>query len=136
MNFFAGAVRRENGRCSFAERASGEAGAVELELPGELSPGGSALPDGTAVTLGVRPQHISLAPGREAGDAVRVTVASVDPLGEEMDVVFRTASNEHAIARMRHSADIRAGETVSVRIDPGRVHVFENTGGGARITRA
>jgi sn-glycerol 3-phosphate transport system ATP-binding protein len=80
---------------------------------------------GGPVTLGIRPEHVSLAPG---GIAVRVEL--VEPLGSETLVHGRMRNGEAMLAKLAGAASV--ADEVAIGFDPGAIHVF-NRESGARI---
>ena len=111
MNFLPGVLRR----------AGGEA---RVEFPGGaalVAPRGSSGEDGQPVVYGTRPEHLNLATGDE-GLASEVVV--VEPTGADTQVFARMAGVEVAgVFRDRH--EFRPGETIRLRPDPARAHLFD-----------
>ncbi len=95
------------------------AGAFALGTPRKGTP--------ARVRVGVRPEHVALGEG-----SVRGSVKSVEPHGAETLV---TVSIGDTVLRARRPgfATMRAGETVSVAIDPGCVHLFDPSRDGKRV---
>jgi multiple sugar transport system ATP-binding protein len=86
----------------------------------------SALANGREVTLGIRPEHLSLGEPGLSG-----AIAVVEPTGSETHVVARVGERELvALFRDRHA--FRPGVPITLVPDPGHVHVFD-PGSGARI---
>ncbi len=77
------------------------------------------------VTLGIRPEHVSLAP---RGLALQVEL--VEPLGSETLVHGRMPDGTALLAKLQGAAAI--GDEVFVTIDPAELHVFDRAS-GARI---
>ncbi len=136
MNFFEGTVRRRGEAWVFHERAGqGEAQQpIAVDLPASLS-GRFTLSQDRPMTLGVRPQHFKpLKSATTPGFAcVRTTVRSVDPLGEDADIVFQTPTNERAISRMKLDSEVRADDPLTLAVDPALVHLFEAEGDARAI---
>ncbi|HET9068951.1 MAG TPA: sn-glycerol-3-phosphate ABC transporter ATP-binding protein UgpC [Amaricoccus sp.] len=95
-------------------------GGARLPLPGT-----SAEP-GRAVTYGIRPEHIAIA---EGGVPARVSV--LEPTGSETQV-FARLGTDAIDAVVKDRLMVQPGEEIPLRIDTGRVHVFD-TASGARI---
>lgn len=70
-------------------------------------------------TVGVRPEHISLA---DSGIAARVRV--VEPTGSESHVVFHTEHQE-ITAVFRERYELKPGDTVHLGVDPKLAHLFD-----------
>ena len=82
--------------------------------------------DGQTVIYGVRPEHLSLA-GASGGLPGKVLV--VEPTGADTQVVLRIGSGDLcAIFRERHV--FRPGESISLKAEVSRIHLFEAEGGG------
>jgi ABC-type sugar transport system ATPase subunit len=75
---------------------------------------------GDAVTLGIRPEHLTL-----GGDGLTLAVDLIEPLGSETLVHGRVfgAGNEMIVARV--AGVVMPAETVTVGVQPEFVHVFD-----------
>ena len=106
-------------------------------LPAELLgnavrlPGGHTVPlpsprtGGPLVTLGIRPEHVTLAP---AGLPLQVEL--VEPLGSETLVHGRMADGTPLLAKLPGAMPV--ADTVSVALTPGELHLFDR-GTGKRL---
>ena len=81
-------------------------------------PGG----EGTAVTIGIRPEHL-IADGAEG---LALTVELAEPLGSETVLHGRLPDGTPLTARVPGAA---AAESVSLSPDPAALHVFDATSG-------
>ena len=107
-------------------------GPVSLPLPGGreavLGP----------VTLGVRPEHLTVAPGEEGDFRGRVEI--VEKLGAESLVYLQTDfSAEPVTIRVSPEQRVRAGDALPIRVERERFHLFGETGAvlrGRRIRHA
>jgi len=116
--------------------ASGPDGALLVAVTdGVLYPPASltaALTPGQEVVAGVRPESMSLT--TEAHGDISATVVLVELLGAEAHVIARTGDESHLVVRQSWSAPRPdQGERVSVRVDPGTLHLFA-TGTGDRVS--
>ncbi len=85
---------------------------------------------GSAVTLGIRPEH--LLPTRADGqDAIGVLeVALVEPLGADLLVHGRLFDEtETSTVRLPGSADARRGDVIPLAVNPADLHVFDAASG-------
>ena len=89
---------------------------ITLPCPTGLALG---LPPGLAVTLGVRPEHVSIA----AEGGLRGYVTRIEHLGFETHIHLRL-SDARWIMRGGPDCGLRVGETVPLAIDPTRLHWF------------
>jgi multiple sugar transport system ATP-binding protein len=129
MSFLSCRLEAENGALyargrSFSVRIP-EQHRNTLEAANPSAAGIAAAP---AVTLGVRPEDLSLHAG-EAG-AIPAIVDVVEPLGSEQ-VLYFTCDEERLTARAPSNAAITAGETIALGINPDRMHLFDATTGEA-----
>jgi multiple sugar transport system ATP-binding protein len=113
MNFLPGVLRR-----------GGSATTVELDggvsLPAPLNASGA---DGQRVVYGTRPEHIVL-----ADDGVATEVVVVEPTGADTQVFTKIAGVEvTSVFRERHH--FKPGETIRLRPDPARAHLFDAVSG-------
>ena len=108
MNFFEGTLRID--------------GATYVEEPGVPRLPAPAMPttfDGRSVIYGIRPEHLSL-----ADEGIEAQVQVVEPTGAEIQVVSRIGTRDvMAIFRERHP--FRPRDTIRLRFDPARVHLFD-----------
>jgi multiple sugar transport system ATP-binding protein len=119
MNFLPGVLRRANGNAHIDFGAG-------LSLP--APPGGSALQDGHSVIYGTRPEHMQLTDGE---DGVPTEVVVVEPTGADTQVFTKIAGVEvTSVFRDRHP--LRPGQTIRLRPDPTRAHLFD-AASGARL---
>jgi multiple sugar transport system ATP-binding protein len=106
-------------------RQDGSTPAVVLEdgsvigLPGRDIP----LQDGTAVTVGIRPEHVIKQDG-----GVVTSVESVEVLGAETVVHAQLSSGTPFTFSVRGISGARHGDAVSVGLPPAFVHIFNDDG--------
>jgi sn-glycerol 3-phosphate transport system ATP-binding protein len=81
---------------------------------------------GTALTLGLRPEHVS--PG-DGPDSIPLAVELIEPLGSETVVHGRAADGLAITARLPGAF---TGSTLPVRLPPSELHVFD-AGSGRRL---
>ncbi|HEX2545347.1 MAG TPA: sn-glycerol-3-phosphate ABC transporter ATP-binding protein UgpC [Ramlibacter sp.] len=119
MNFLPGVLRRANGGAR-VELAGGHSLPVPLQA--------SEVDDGQSVIYGTRPEHMELADDGVAGEVV-----VVEPTGADTQVFTRLAGVEvTSVFRERHA--FRPGETIRLRPDPARAHLFD-AASGVRLAR-
>jgi sn-glycerol 3-phosphate transport system ATP-binding protein len=107
-------------------------------LPATMTPAGLALPGGAvvpaaaahgAVTLGIRPEHLSLATA-EAPGALAVEVRAVEILGADSYAHGHLAgTTSEIVVRLPGSAPPRPGDRIVVTIDAGFAHLFDSETG-------
>jgi len=127
MNFFEGVVSDGGGSGPSVTLGEG------LTLPlGREDLSGQT---GRRVTLGMRPEHISMAPaGRSVSDIawavigkparVPVTIEVVEPLGHRVVVTARSAAGPVQMETELH-AGVRTGEDVDLWFDMNRSYLFD-----------
>ena len=99
-------------------RARLQMGESELVVP---APDG--LSTGQTVTVGIRPEHFSL-----ADDGLPAKVRVVEPTGSEMHVILETQGQEiTAVFRERH--EFRTGDIVHLSVAMDHVHLFSGEDG-------
>jgi multiple sugar transport system ATP-binding protein len=163
MNFFDGTVKLVNGEMVFEEgvltntrgadekaqkAVSGKADSDEpVVLVGELTLPGNGFtlvipPNlreelagkvGSHVVLGIRPEHFHLAP-TGGGQAVKVTLNVVEPLGNDMDIYMSTNLRDHVVGRVEAVSGLQLGAT-TVYVDATKVHFFEPGATGMNLSR-
>ncbi len=85
--------------------------------------------DGQAVHYGIRPTDIEIAP---AGEGVPAQVIVVEPTGAETELLLQVG-NAKMIVVTHGRTMVQPDEMVGLRIDPAKVHVFEQNAGALRI---
>jgi multiple sugar transport system ATP-binding protein len=113
MNFLPATVKMDGG--PVAVLADGQ----QLKLVDGLP-----LKDGTAVTVGLRPEHIRL-----AGEGALVgEVVVVEPLGLSTQFYVKLANQQICVFAMGR-AGVQPGETVRLAADPASLHLFDPASG-------
>jgi multiple sugar transport system ATP-binding protein len=114
MNFFKGKIV-----------AAGSGVDVELATGARLSlPGATKASVGDTVSLGIRPEHLSAAPG----GALAGTVDVVERLGPETLVNVTTAGNGTLTASLPGDSPVKVGETIAFTPNLQHVHLFDAAG--------
>ncbi|KAB0507482.1 MULTISPECIES: ABC transporter ATP-binding protein [Pseudomonas] len=85
----------------------------------------SKLVAGTQLTLGIRPEHLSL---KAANGTAGVVVTAVEYLGSETYVHLETGQEEPLICRCEVSAGWQAGDRVELQLDIDNLHLFDADG--------
>jgi multiple sugar transport system ATP-binding protein len=85
----------------------------------------SNLATGTQLSLGIRPEHVSL---KAADKAAGVVVTAVEYLGSETYVHLETGQDEPLICRCEVSAGWQAGDRVELQLDIDNLHLFDVDG--------
>ncbi|MEO8640505.1 sn-glycerol-3-phosphate ABC transporter ATP-binding protein UgpC [Pseudomonas sp.] len=89
----------------------------------------SNLATGTQLSLGIRPEHVSL---KAADGAAGVVVTAVEYLGSETYVHLDTGQDEPLICRCEVSAGWQAGDRVELQLDIDNLHLFDADGAALR----
>jgi multiple sugar transport system ATP-binding protein len=79
----------------------------------------------TSLTLGIRPEHLSIAPAGQGGIAGEVVVA--ERLGGETYFHVRV-SGQVLIARIHSDSALGVGDRVGLTFDPAAAHLFQADG--------
>ncbi len=110
------------------QASAGEHGALHLESPIGLT---LDLPEAAAhaprgdVRVGIRPEHLKIAPQGEG--RVSLEVALVERLGVETYLTVGPTDNPLTV-RAEGDMSIRPGDRVSLTADPGACHLFDPSG--------
>jgi multiple sugar transport system ATP-binding protein len=89
----------------------------------------SNLATGTQLSLGIRPEHVSL---KAADKAAGVIVTAVEYLGSETYVHLETGQDDPLICRCEVSAGWQAGDRVELQLDIDNLHLFDADGAALR----
>ncbi|ROU00165.1 ABC transporter ATP-binding protein [Histidinibacterium lentulum] len=109
-------------------RIEGDAAVVENGGPGARFPLGamaSRLPGAVKVTLGIRPEHLSL--GSSSLPTLRTRVEVVEPTGAETLLSTRLGGVE-VVAVVRDRVAPGIGEEIDLFIEPSKLHFFDSEG--------
>ncbi|WP_435184941.1 ABC transporter ATP-binding protein [Halobellus sp. EA9] len=103
-----------------------------LALPGVDRPSDDVgVASGTAATLGVRPEDISLASTLSDGiDTFPAEVTVTEPLGEQLLLHCQVGGDEFQV-KVEPRSEIAVGESVRLGFDPDRLHLFDRSTGDA-----
>ena len=113
MNFLNGTARAAGGV------DLGVAGSLAVDLP-------AAVPAGEKLTLGIRPEHLSVSPGE--GQGLAVTVDLIERLGETGYAHLRLPTGQIVIAEIRGETGLKPGDRATARPQPSHLHVFGPSG--------
>ena len=87
---------------------------------------------GQPVTVGIRPEHLSLAPAGRPGRSLRITAELVEALGADTLVHGRIHGELTTIlARLPGDAVVRAGDRLAFSVAPEAIHLFDPETGQA-----
>ena len=120
MNFVEGTLAQENGRLRVVLSTG------QLALPESFTPILQSRV-GTAVTWGMRPEHITPVHEGETvvpGTALEADVNVVEPLGDEM-LTYLSLGGHDIVAKVDSHEQLRVGERRTFRIDVAKGHVFD-----------
>ncbi len=79
---------------------------------------------GDGVTLGIRPEHLTM-----DNDGLTLTVDLVEPLGSETLIHGRIVGQDNAAVVIKVSGAVSPSETITISIQNDHVHVFDSTTG-------
>ncbi len=106
-----------------------DAASITVQLPGggtlTLPRTGAAAAPGTALTLGIRPEHLRLADGASSG-VIAMRVEQVEHLGGH-SLVYGTLGDTgatRATAHVEGQTAVRAGDSVAVALPVAACHLF------------
>jgi multiple sugar transport system ATP-binding protein len=98
-------------------------GAVTIGNQRFAAPAGYDGSGNASVKLGVRPEHLNL-----ADDGLPMTVKVVEPTGSET-MVFLDFDNQNIVAVFRERHAFTAGQTIQLKPDPSKLHLFDANSG-------
>ncbi|MBA4097661.1 MAG: sugar ABC transporter ATP-binding protein [Rhodospirillum sp.] len=113
MNFLNGKLSLGGGAAFVGE------GGVRLPLPSA-----PAARDGQPVTLGLRPEHLTLGDG-----GLTVEIVVVEPTGPEVQVNARLASGEEIVAMFRERHAFKPGDKIGLKPLGNQIHLFDGESG-------
>ena len=99
-----------------------------FEAPGLRLPVQVSAPAGP-VELGIRPEHVALAPGHK--DAVEVPVEMVEPMGSDI-LVWTRLGEARLTVRLAADTPVAAGDRLPLLLPPNRLNLFD-AGTGLRL---
>jgi len=114
MNLIDGELDGANGTLRF--RAPG----LSLPVDPLLAQGGGR----RAVTVGIRPEHVSV-----AGGDVPAEVSVVEPVGHESLVILRLPGGAEVIARAPAESGLKPPQQIAIGLDARHLHLFDREDG-------
>lgn len=118
MNFLKGSLTSVNGGVVL------DTGEMSIPLPGERANAIDA--DGTAVTVGIRPEHLIVSPPVAGAAIARVDL--IEPVGP-VTYLDLTIGSRSIRASVAGSHRYQIGEEVSVNFQPNTIHFFDSATG-------
>ena len=118
MNFFKSKVQRV---------VDGRAHIVGPAIETFAAPASAALSEGAPVTIGVRPEHLTIGDA-SSPFAAKGAVELVERLGESSYAYVRRADGEMLVAETRGRRTPANGEAISLGADPADIHLFDEAG--------
>jgi ABC-type sugar transport system ATPase subunit len=118
MNLVAGEIAQSEQGARFRSSC------FDIELPGRFN----NIKAG-AVTLGVRPEHVSVGTNGRA-KAASLPVRLVEPLGKDTLLYFDAGSERAfvAVSEGLSMAEVQIGAPLALSFDPARLHLFDTNG--------
>jgi multiple sugar transport system ATP-binding protein len=113
MNFLNGTLSLSGGAAFVGE------GGVRLPLPAA-----PAARDGQPVTLGLRPEHLTLGEG-----GLTAEIVVIEPTGPEVQVNARLTSGEEIVAMFRERHAFKPGDKIGLKPLGNQVHLFDGESG-------
>ena len=104
-------------------------GAATVQVGGKSVPfeHRDSVPQAGPATLGIRPEHLSVANGREPDFEAKIEI--VEKLGAESLIYLQTDfSAEPVTMRISPDHQIRPGDSVPVHIERSKMHLFDPQG--------
>jgi multiple sugar transport system ATP-binding protein len=80
---------------------------------------------GGAVSYGIRPEHLTIAPG---GQGIPIVVTNIEPTGSET-FVQGTVDGQKISAQLRERLSIKTGEVLNLTFAPANSHLFDAASG-------
>jgi multiple sugar transport system ATP-binding protein len=116
MNFLEGSVEPSSSGKAVATFAGGN----QLELPVATS----SLANGAPITLGVRPQHISI---RTDGEGIPAKIKLVEALGSET-ILHTDVAGQKILVVAQGQHDLTAGTDIRLSLSSAPLHLFDDKG--------
>ncbi len=117
MNFIQGSIERDGDKMLF------KVGDLTLDMSGYAF---AARPQAGPVTLGVRPEHLSIRPdGRDA--ALLATVSVLEPMGSDT-VVWLTWKDTSLSLRVMGDLALQPGDVIGIGLDLSKASLFAGDG--------
>jgi multiple sugar transport system ATP-binding protein len=83
------------------------------------------LEDGQEILLGIRAEHVALAPEADGG-AIRGRISHFEPrIAERIKIVYFHLASHLATVKVPFNAPITVGDLIAVRFDPTKLLLFD-----------
>jgi ABC-type sugar transport system ATPase subunit len=118
MNFVLGTMQGHDGGQRFSAQ-----GGFNLQMPGIHSLAAKSIPD--QVTLGIRPEHLTVCNADAPGAIVGMHIVLVESLGDHQYVYLQhEGMKQTLIMKCSSTWKAKAGETISIAIAASKCHLF------------
>jgi multiple sugar transport system ATP-binding protein len=121
MNLLRGRVQRRDGGLWFVQ--DGPLGALAVPLTGQLEKRASRYPE-KAVVFGVRPEHLTAAPGSAVPVPAMFTIEFVEQMGAEA-IIYLKAEGRSLVARVYGEHIHKPGEPFAIHLNLEQAHLFD-----------
>jgi multiple sugar transport system ATP-binding protein len=125
MNFLEGELEHNDGHMWFVSREAQLRldGADEAWLAGTWLTKDARRP----IVAGIRPESLQIVEHAADNHSLTATVQVVEPLGSMMDVYLVLSSGKRIVSRIP-AGKLSEGKTISARVNPAEIHLFEPPG--------
>lgn len=132
MDLFEATLVRGEGSAEVLIGTGADAQRLGLTGYAEERAAGQASASGRTVIAGIRPEHLRLSAVGQP-DTLSGVVEVLEHLGNELlayvripgAITFDTAETQGTVARLPAGTDVRIGQTVTLAVDTGALHVFD-----------
>ena len=114
---------------------SGSAQITVVGQPFEVAVQADHLASGAPVSLGLRPEHMRLAPSADSPNSLPARVVHIEKLGDASLLYLDISPGAPTITlKLEGTTQIRTGENVRVHVPAQDLHLFDTTGSALRRT--
>jgi ABC-type sugar transport system ATPase subunit len=124
MNFLDATVAAQSANGCELRLAGGE----RIDVPAATA---AALAAGTTISIGIRPEHIALAPA--GADGLRMEVALTEQLGGNTVIYGAIAGQQSLVVQVTGQSAISRGDVIGVHLPSDACHLFGTDARGASL---
>lgn len=127
MNMIEGCLASSDGKFAFRSACAA------IDLPATRWDPTQLAASASAVTLGIRPDRLTIGVGEPAPTDINATIVAVERYGSTADIVAQASGSRITTRCASDSTDsLREGQNIRLRVDPANIHLFAADGRAIR----
>lgn len=106
-------------------------GSDGISVPQSAETNGLSAYAGKTITMGIRPEHISVGPPKKQNCTIQARVAVIEQMGSEIVLEVKIGDNPLTVSRVDPGFKVQAHSEIPLNLDLSRMHFFDPDTGRA-----